>query len=351
MVKSMQFDGKRVLVTGHSGFSGTWLCHMLSIQNAEILGFSRDDSEFSTLFGEQNISQKFPTYFGNIEKGDEFSREVIRFQPHIVVHLAAQALVKEGYKNPVGTFATNAVGTAQVLDSSLLSKCIQGVLIITTDKVYSENSEVKFETSPLGGSDPYSCSKVSAEEAVKAFRREYGRRSVSLTVVRGGNIIGGGDWSRNRLVPDLVRAHANGEALVLRFPEATRPWQHVLDLVYSYSLIAWKMLSGPDEQTNTEYNVGPDRESSLSVLELVKIFARNGFLVECEFTPEAEHESRFLEINSGKICRELGWTPNINVESAVGLTALWYKMVLEEKADPHELTRQQIVEYLNGRRG
>lgn len=337
-------------MTGHSGFSGTWLCHMLSMQDAEILGFSRDDSEFSTLFSEQSISRVFPTSFGSVEKGEEFPREVERFQPHIVVHLAAQSLVKEGYKNPVGTFATNAVGTAQVLDSSLLSKSLQGVLIITTDKVYSENSKVKFETSPLGGTDPYSCSKVSAEEAVKAFRREYDRRDVSLTVVRGGNIIGGGDWSRNRLVPDLVRAHTNWEPLVLRFPEATRPWQHVLDLVYSYSLIAWKMLSSPGAQTNTEYNVGPDRESSLSVLELVGMFSKDGFPVEYETVPGEEHESKFLDINSDKIRQELGWSPRIGAEVAVKLTSKWYKMVLANKSDPHELTRQQILEYLSHER-
>lgn len=350
MLGNIDFNGKRVLVTGHSGFSGTWLCHMLDIQNAEILGFSRDDSEFSTIFGVQNVAKVFPTSFGNVEKGEEYSREVESFQPHIVIHLAAQSLVKEGYKSPVETFLTNAVGTAQVLDSSLLSNCLQGVLVITTDKVYAESSEVKFEYSPLGGSDPYSCSKVSAEEAVRAFRERYTRRNVSLSVVRGGNIIGGGDWSKNRLVPDLVRASTNGETLVLRFPEATRPWQHVLDLIHSYSLVAWTMVHSPSPATNTEYNVGPDTGSALSVLELVGLFARNGFQVKHAVKPGEEHESRFLEINSSKISRELGWSPRINAEAAVGLTSEWYKMVLTNKSDPHELTRKQIMEYLSGGR-
>ena len=344
----IDFAGKRILITGHSGFSGTWLSHMLRILNAEILGFSRDDSEFSTAFPANGIADALPTSFGNILNGEDFSSQVESFQPHIVIHLAAQSLVKEGYKSPVDTFATNTVGTAQVLDSSLLSKCLNGVIVITTDKVYAENSEVKFETSPLGGSDPYSCSKVGAEEVVKAFRKKYARQGVSLSVVRGGNIIGGGDWSNDRLVPDIVRAHLNGENLVLRFPEATRPWQHVLDLVYAYSIVAWAMLTNPGPATNTEYNVGPDGESSLSVLDLVGMFSRNGFHVAYAVIPGEEHESRFLEINSSKILRELGWSPKISAETAVALTTEWYKMVLGKKADPHELTRQQIMEYLGG---
>lgn len=344
------FGGKRILVTGHSGFSGTWLSHMLGIQNAEIQGFSRDDSEFSTVFTENRISEAFPTTFGNILKGDDFSRQIEMFQPHIVVHLAAQSLVKEGYKNPVDTFATNAVGTAQVLHSSLLSKSLKGVIAITTDKVYAESDDIKFETSPLGGSDPYSCSKVAAEEAVRAFRDEYVKRGISLSVMRGGNIIGGGDWSNNRLVPDLVRAHYKGEKLKLRLPDATRPWQHVLDLVYSYSLVAWNMLENSGPETNTEYNVGPAGESRLSVMEIVKLFSKNGLPVEYSVIPEEQHESRFLQINSSKISHKLGWSPKIPAEAAVRITSVWYKMVLDGKSDPHELTRQQIMEYLDDRR-
>lgn len=350
MAVDIDFQGKRILVTGHSGFSGTWLSHMLRIQNAEVLGFSRDDSEFSTLFTRSGIAQSIPTSFGDLSDASAFSKQVEQFQPHIVVHLAAQSLVKEGYRTPVETFSTNAVGTAQVLHSSLLSKALIGVIAITTDKVYAESSEVKFEQSPLGGSDPYSCSKVAAEEAVRAFRKRYAQKEISLSVVRGGNIIGGGDWSKDRLVPDLVRAYSEGKNVVLRFPEATRPWQHVLDLVYSYSLIAWNMLVNPGPATNTEYNVGPDQQSSLSVVELVQMFSKNGFPVEFVVEPDdQEHESKFLQINSNKIGRELGWSPKIRAEVAVGLTSEWYKNVLGGKSDPHELTRQQIMEYLDER--
>lgn len=348
MSKKIDFGGKRILVTGHSGFCGTWLSHMLRIQNADILGFSRDDSEFSTVFTASGIAKEFPTRFGDIVNRDEFSRQVELFQPHIVVHLAAQSLVKEGYKSPVETFATNAVGTAQVLDASLLSRSLNGVIVVTTDKVYAESSELKFENSPLGGSDPYSCSKVAAEEAVKAFRHLFAQRAISLCVVRGGNVLGGGDWSKNRLVPDLIKAYSNTEQLVLRFPEATRPWQHVLDLVNSYSLIAWNMLTNPGPATNTEYNVGPEGESSLSVLGLVKKFSQEGLPVAYSVEPEEEHESRFLAISSNKICQDLGWSPKVGTEAAIPLTSAWYKMVLEENEDPHEITRQQIVEYLNG---
>ena len=346
MGATLDFGGTRVLVTGHSGFSGTWLSHMLKIQNADVLGFSRDDSEFSTLFTPKSISRVFPTAFGNVEAENEFATQVARYKPHLVIHLAAQSLVIEGYKNPFETFATNALGTARVLDSSLLSESLRGVLVITTDKVYAEGPGVKTESSPLSGSDPYSCSKVAAEEAVKAFRAKYSDLGISLSVVRGGNVIGGGDWSKNRLVPDLVRAYSSGKTLVLRFPDATRPWQHILDLVYAYSVISWNMLVNPGRSTNTEYNVGPDLDSSFSVLELVEMFVQYNFPIQHSVTPGHEHESKFLALNSAKIGKELGWVPRLNTRTAVALTSQWYKRILEDNFDPHELTRLQILEYL-----
>ena len=322
----------------------------MKIQNASVLGYSRDDSQFSTLFNRNGISSVFPTAFGNVEDGNAITRQIDVFQPHLVIHLAAQSLVKYGHTNPVETFATNAVGTAQVLESSLISRDLLGVLVVTTDKVYAESSEVRLETSTLGGSDPYSCSKVAAEEAVKAFRDRYDRLGIPLAVVRGGNIIGGGDWSRNRLVPDLVRAYANSERLSLRFPNSTRPWQHVLDLVYAYSLIAHNMISNPGPATNTEYNVGPAQGSSSSVLELVQMFAENGLPVEISIQPGVQHEAKTLAIDSTKIFNSLGWRPRINLTDSVGLSSKWYKLVIENKLDPHELTSWQVWEYLDSGR-
>lgn len=335
-----------MLVTGHSGFSGTWLCHLLTSQGAEVLGYSRDRSSFSTIFADEELSKQFLTVYGKVEDASDLTQHVEQFQPHLVIHLAAQSLVLEGYRNPMETIRTNALGTAQVLESSLVSKVLKGVLAITTDKVYSESSLVKHEDSKLGGSDPYSCSKVAAEEVVKAFRPSYSASGVSLTVARGGNIIGGGDWSKDRLVPDLIRAHWNGESLTLRNPHSIRPWQHVLDLVSAYSLIARNMLAEPGPASSTEFNVGPNLLSSVSVRELAFLFAENGFPVEVSIQPGTKHEAQSLAIDSGKIESHLGWRPLIPISLAVRLTAEWYSGVLRDKLNPHEVTRKQILEYM-----
>lgn len=334
------------MVTGHSGFSGTWLCHLLEAQGAEVLGFSRDSSSFSTIYPDEELTERFPAIFGSIEDAEALTQAVMKFQPEIVIHLAAQSLVLEGYSDPVGTFKTNALGTAQVLQSSLTSHALKGVLIVTTDKVYVEGPEVKIESSPLGGGDPYSCSKVAAEEVVRAYRSIYRAAQVSLSVVRGGNIIGGGDWSQNRLVPDLIRATLNESDLILRHPDSIRPWQHVLDLVFAYSLLAWNMLENPGPITNSEYNVGPNPEANVSVQELLSLFAENDWPMSFKIQTGTNHEAGILLINSSKIKQATGWEPRLNTPRAVQLTAQWYLAVVRDKLSAHEETRRQILEYL-----
>ena len=346
MRKSLAFKGARIMVTGHSGFSGTWLCHLLEAQGAEVLGFSRDSSSFSTIYPDEELTERFPAIFGSIEDAEALTQAVMKFQPEIVIHLAAQSLVLEGYSDPVGTFKTNALGTAQVLQSSLTSHALKGVLIVTTDKVYVEGPEVKIESSPLGGGDPYSCSKVAAEEVVRAYRSIYRAAQVSLSVVRGGNIIGGGDWSQNRLVPDLIRATLNESDLILRHPDSIRPWQHVLDLVFAYSLLAWNMLENPGPITNSEYNVGPNPEANVSVQELLSLFAENDWPMSFKIQTGTNHEAGILLINSSKIKQATGWEPRLNTPRAVQLTAQWYLAVVRDKLSAHEETRRQILEYL-----
>ncbi len=347
MRKSLAFEGARIMVTGHSGFSGTWLCHLLEAQGAEILGFSRDSSSFSTIYPDVELTERFPTVFGKIEDAETLTQAVRKFQPEIVIHLAAQSLVLEGYSDPVGTFKINALGTAQVLQSSLTSDALRGVLIVTTDKVYVEGPEVKVESSPLGGSDPYSCSKVAAEEVVRAYRSTYKAAQVSLSVVRGGNIIGGGDWSKNRLVPDLIKATLNERELLLRHPDSIRPWQHVLDLVFSYSLLAWNMLESPGPVTSAEYNVGPDPDANVSVKRLLSLFAENHWPMNLKVQAGTNHEASILLIDSSRFKESTGWEPRIDTPKAVQLTSQWYLAVVRDKMSAHEETRRQILEYLN----
>jgi CDP-glucose 4,6-dehydratase len=351
MSNQLHFGGKRVLITGHSGFSGVWLCSLMSTLEASILGYSRDDTDFSTVFPKGSIDKKWPTFFGDVEDFETLNQQVLFFQPHLVIHLAAQATVTKGFEDPVGTFKTNCQGTVNVLQASLSSGEIQGVLVVTTDKVYLESSEIKNEGSTLGGSDPYSCSKVAAEQAVSAYRASYKNAKVPLCVVRGGNIVGGGDWSRNRLVPDVIRAVSNGENLVIRNPSATRPWQHVLDLVYSYSLISWHMLRSPLDLTNTEFNVGPDSQIQHTVADIVRLFQKKGLVESVNVEQSPNHEAETLSIDSTKISLTLGWNPVLQTLETIDWTASWYDSVLDKGLDPYEVTAFQVQNFLRKKVG
>jgi CDP-glucose 4,6-dehydratase len=201
----LNYSGARVLITGNTGFCGVWLSSLLHILGAKVYGFSRDSSNFSTLFGPEEIEQKWPTVKGRVEDKIHFQNSVASIAPDLIFHLAAQSLVGRGYKSPFETFESNFNGTLSVLESSLTAPSLKGLVVITTDKVYADSSKLNTENSTLGGIDPYSCSKVAAEYAVTAYRPIFSNKNISLAVVRGGNVIGGGDWSEDRLVPDIVK--------------------------------------------------------------------------------------------------------------------------------------------------
>lgn len=346
MNAGISYKGKRVLVTGNTGFSGIWLSTLLSLTGAEVFGYSRDQSDFSTLFPSGAVTTKWPTAFGDVCDSGELENVIKTFDPHIIFHLAAQSLVLKGYDNPLETFMTNAIGTLNVLQSATKSRSLEGVLIVTTDKVYAEGNSSKLEDSKLGGSDPYSCSKVAAEEAVSAFRQKYRRLGVPICVVRGGNIIGGGDWSKNRLVPDIVKSSLNKEALLLRFPQATRPWQHVLDLVYAYALIGYTMTKESARLADTEFNVGPASGVNMDVRSLVDKFRSLNWSVEIKTQHKKLHEATFLEIDSRKIQRVLGWHAGLDLEETIEWTSTWYTDVLVHAQDPMRITANQVAKYL-----
>lgn len=346
MAKQSDFSGTRILITGHTGFSGIWLSMLLTALGAEVRGYSRDNSAFSTLFPTKLIEDSWGFCYGDIADTSTLRSQLKEFKPNLVFHLAAQSLVSYGYENPLETFSSNTFGTASVLDACLGIEELLGVVVITTDKVYKEGPELKTETSPLEGRDPYSSSKVAAEHVVAGYRALFQESGVVISVARGGNIIGGGDWSRNRIVPDLIRAYLDKRPLSVRHPNASRPWQHVLDLVNAYVQIGHRIVFGQGQLVNTELNVGPDPAFEYSVLDLIEEFRLRGIGVDIQVDEPKVHEATKLQISSQRSQAILGWVPRLSFSSTVSLTAEWYRMVCVDGAQGYDSAKGQVMGFL-----
>lgn len=349
MFKTRNYAGARVFVTGDTGFSGVWLSTLLSEMQAEVLGYSRDDTNFSTLFPPGEGGKIWQTFIGDVNDSHHLKAQMLAFKPDLVFHLAAQSLVSEGYKNPLETFKSNSLGTASVLDACLSQKNLKGVIIITTDKVYKEGPGLNAEDAPLEGKDPYSSSKVCAEHVVLGYRQIFQSAGIFLTVVRGGNIIGGGDWAKTRIVPDLMRAFLSAQPLQLRYPGASRPWQHVLELVGAYAFFGDFILGNRGALVNSEYNIGPRVEREYSVMDVVKEFDSNGLSVKTEIVPAVSYESNRLRISSLKAQSVLAWSPKLDFSKSVQLTADWYKSVCLEGRNSFAVSKEQVSQFISDR--
>lgn len=316
------FAGKRVLLTGHTGFKGSWLLVWLRDMGAEVCGVSLPPESSLALFdliGGEKLCARHVT--GDIRDAALLRDVVAGFEPQIAIHMAAQALVLPSYEDPAGTFATNVAGTANFLDALRHAKKLTHALIVTSDKVYANDGSGRafVETDRLGGHDPYSASKAAAELVVESFRASFFAGKIALSVGRAGNVIGGGDWARHRIVPDAERAIASGKPLTLRRPGAVRPWQHVLDPLAGYLTLIASGKSGA-------YNFGPDPANRRTVGDLVARFAQgNGGkpATVLENAPQPE-EAPYLVLSSEKAARDLGWRPKLDFERAVDATAAWY---------------------------
>ena len=337
-----------IAITGHTGFKGTWLAFLLERLNVPIVGLSLAP-EKNSLFLRSNRLGAIPEQFLDIRNAQDVTRFMTKYQPSAVIHLAAQSLVIESYKQPVETFETNVLGTVNVLDAAFKSKRVQGIVVATTDKVYrNNNSPVAFiESDPLGGVDPYSASKVGAEFAVSAWQQ------ISRTIdgpkvvsVRAGNVIGGGDWAENRLFPDLIRGFMSKKPIQIRNPKSTRPWQHVLDPLAGYISSLEAALNGIEVSA---LNFGPNSRS-LSVQEVVAIaidaWPNN---VEVTFNMnllETMKESSQLHLNSSYAKRLIGWEPFWSQSDAITSTVKWWDQVLSGKMTAEEACTVEINELL-----
>lgn len=321
--------GKRVFVTGHSGFTGSWLCAWFRQIGVELAGYSLPFEPHETLYRGLELGDYVHGVNGDILDFDRLLGVLTDFQPDIVIHLAAQPLVRRSYREPLRTFAVNSQGTANVLEAARLTESVKGIVSITTDKVY-DNREWSWayrENDPLGGKDPYSASKAAAEMVITGYRSLSANEGGMplIATARGGNIIGGGDFSEDRLIPDFVRAVTSGEPLALRFPDATRPWQHVLALVQGYGTLAAGLLGKDGERYARAWNLGPNDPGQYSVRWVLETMAEIWERPDLRYQTGSLPEAGALQLDSRLAYNEIGWRQPWSVSKMIKETALWYR--------------------------
>lgn len=344
-----EFAGRRVLVTGHTGFKGSWLTLLLATAGAEVTGYALDAEEHS-MFRALDLGALCRSEIADVRNADEVRRVIAAAKPHFVFHLAAQPLVLRSYEDPLGTLSTNVMGTANVLDALRQIGRPCAVVIVTSDKCYENRGGMHAyrETDQLGGHDLYSASKGAAELVAAAFRRSFFEATgdIRIATARAGNVIGGGDWTDHRIVPDCIRSLRAGQPVSVRNADAVRPWQHVLDALRGYLLLATR-LAGPAGETYCDaWNFGPADEAR-SVRDVVqRVIARWGSGTWQSEPREQPHEAHVLRLSIEKAQARLGWKPSWDFETAVDRTVEWYKAADRADAEAlRELTRSQIAQH------
>ena len=347
------YRGKKVLVTGHSGFKGSWMSRLLLLSGADLTGYSLDPPGDPALFHILRLDRSMNSVTGDIRDFEHLCGVVREVKPDYVFHLAAQPLVRESYRLPRETFETNVMGTVNLLESLRVTGCAASVVNVTTDKVYL-NREVPrgyTEEDALDGYDPYSNSKSCSDLVTHSYYSSFFRDAgIAVSTARAGNVIGGGDFAKDRIIPDCVRAAMDGVPVVLRHPGSVRPYQHVLEPLSAYLMIAAAQAENPG--LSGAWNVGPEKEDTVTTGELAGLFARywgDGFeVVEAE--DDGPHEAGLLMLDSSKLRQKLGWKSRWNIRNAVEETVAWSKAYASGK-DMKEETDRQIWSYFNESRG
>lgn len=349
------YKNKKVLITGHTGFKGAWLVTWLSMMGADIVGISEKVPTDPSLFELLNIEERITHYFEDIRNQAEVKKIILDEKPDFLFHLAAQPIVSLSYNDPLDTISTNIMGTANILDSLRYADFGCTVVVVTSDKCY-DNVEWVWgykETDHLGGRDIYSGSKGGAELITKSYYHSFFKKKgskIRLATVRAGNIVGGGDWALDRIVPDLIRAWNSNKKLKIRSPNATRPWQHVLDPLSGYLLVG-EFLSKNAELNGEAYNFGPRHEINKPVIELVKDLAKTwGFKktedsYEITTADKSFHEASLLKLNCDKSLLQLKWLPVLYYDEFISFTGNWYQKFINNKEDLLNFTEGQIIEY------
>lgn len=348
MVNACFWKNKRILITGHTGFKGSWLTLLLNELGAKLFGLSLRQNEKSNLFYKTKINKLITNYYGNITNEKLLKEIISHTKPEIIFHLAAQSLVLKSYEKPIETIKSNILGSAIVINSFINSKNPKVLINVTSDKVYKNNnlSNSFVETDELGGEDPYSASKACVEIISNSMAKSFSCNK-SICNVRAGNVIGGGDWSDNRLIPDIIKSVKNNRELQIRYPNSTRPWQFVLDPLIGYLQLAEKAYNDPINY-NGSWNFGPHDKKQYSVNDILE-FCKNNFFKHLQYnnlTKANKSEAKYLNVNSNKAKKTIGWLNKTSTEDALNMTFEWYLNYLENN-NIEKLCKSQVKDFLN----
>jgi CDP-glucose 4,6-dehydratase len=349
------YKGKKIFLTGHTGFKGAWLLKILVMLGAEVKGYALAPQTENDLYNLIDGDKICDSVVADLRDAEKLCKELVDFEPDYIFHLAAQPLVRLSYEIPAETFTVNAIGTAYLLDAlrKLEKPCV--CVLITTDKVY-HNMEWEYpyrENDKLGGYDPYSASKACAELVIDSYKNsffnnsDYNNHKKAIAIARAGNVIGGGDWSKDRLIPDIARALGKKETIVIRNPDSIRPWQHVLEPLFGYLILGSKLATS--NKFAQAYNFGPYADDALPVSKMVDL-AINSWThgsYEVLKTANQPHEAGLLKLDISKAINELGWRPKLNADNAVKYTLEWYKEFYEDRHTMDEFTANQITGFIN----
>ena len=342
------YKGKRVLLTGHTGFKGSWMSVMLVNAGAEVIGYSSCSKTGTRLFDLSGIQDQITHVKGDVRDLEHLLQVFQEYQPEIVIHMAAQPIVRDSYRDPVGTYSTNVMGTVNILEAVRQTSSVKSFLNVTTDKVY-ENKEWEWgyrENEPLDGFDPYSNSKSCSELVTHSYKNSFfSDGKVAISTARAGNVIGGGDFAHDRIIPDCVRAAMKGEEIVVRNPYSTRPYQHVLEPVYAYLMIA--AMQYQNGGYASWYNVGPDDQDCFQTGALVDLFVKHwgGGLKWINRYDGGPHEANFLKLDCSRLKSTFGWNPHWNLDKAVEKTVEWSKAWIAGE-NVRAVMDRQIEEFL-----
>lgn len=350
MVNKKFWNNRKILITGDTGFKGSWLMEILLHLGAKPYGIALDPNSSPSLFNDLKLIERVDHYSADIRDLEKIEKLLRQIKPEIVIHMAAQPLVIDSYNKPIETFTTNVLGTANVLNSCISLDDLRCFISVTTDKVYANKEKLQAfqETDPLGGDDPYSASKACAELVTMSYFKSFFKGKLNIATARAGNVIGGGDWSKNRLIPDLVRSAKSKEPIYIRYPNAIRPWQHVLEPLIGYLLLAEKLYVEEKKEECEAWNFGPDKNQVGKVIEISRIFSNFFNEPLCIKLDKSINfpESESLSLNSQKSNYQLDWRPKMSLEESLKLTYDWYNCYLNKENFILKI-QNQIADYIS----